>query len=78
MARIPVTVSVDDEHLDKLDDVVRQLREQGMTVDHVLVSLGIVTGSIEDVDGALRDLEGVLKVDLEGRRGLPPPDQEIQ
>jgi len=77
MAMIPVTVSVDDEHLDKLDDVVRQLREQGMTVDHVLVSLGIVTGSIEDVD-ALRDVEGVLRVDLEGSKGVPPPDQEIQ
>ena len=77
MARIPVTVSVDDEHLDNLDDVVRQLREQGMTVDHVLVSLGIVTGSIEDVD-ALRDVEGVLRVDLEERKGVPPPDQEIQ
>ena len=77
MARIPVTVSVDDEHLNKLDDVVRQLREQGMTVDHVLVSLGIVTGSIEDVD-ALRDVEGVLRVDLEERKGVPPPDQEIQ
>ena len=77
MAMIPVTVSVDDEHLNKLDDVVRQLREQGMTVDHVLVSLGIVTGSIEDVD-ALRDVEGVLRVDLEERKGVPPPDQEIQ
>jgi len=77
MVRIPVTVSVDDEHLDKLDDVVRQLREQGMTVEHVLLSLGIVTGSIEDVD-ALLDVEGVLRVDLEGRKDVPPPDQEIQ
>ena len=77
MARIPVTVSVDDAHLDKLDDVVRQLRERGMIVDHVLVSLGIVTGSIEDVE-ALQDVEGVLSVDLEGRKGVPPPDQEIQ
>jgi hypothetical protein len=77
MATIPVTVSVDDEHLDRLDDVVRRLRERGMTVDHVLVSLGIVTGSIEDVS-LLDDVEGVLRVDLEGRKGVPPPDQEIQ
>ncbi|MET0781760.1 MAG: hypothetical protein ABWY26_13370 [Microbacterium sp.] len=77
MAPIPVTVSVDDEHLDRLDDVVRRLRERGMTVDHVLVSLGIVTGSIEDV-GLLDDVEGVLRVDLEGRKGVPPPDEEIQ
>ena len=70
-------VTVDDEHIAVLGDVVERLRERGMTVDDVLESVGIVTGSTDDVD-ALAGVEGVLSVDVERRVDIAPPDAEIQ
>lgn len=72
-----VNVTVDDEHVATIEDVVDQLRERGMSVDRVLVNLGIVTGTAENVD-ALRDVAGILAVDNEGRMGVAPPGHEIQ
>lgn len=72
-----VTVSVDDEHVDAIDEVAERLREQGMRVDRVLASVGIVTGSVQDV-AALSAVPGVMSVDLEEGFDIGPPDQEIQ
>ena len=72
-----VTVTVDDEHLDTIDEVADRLRERGMRVDQVLASIGIVTGSVQDV-AALNAVPGVLRVDLPEGVDLGPPDQEIQ
>jgi gamma-glutamyltranspeptidase len=72
-----VTVTVDEKHLDAIEEVADRLRERGMRVDQVMASIGIVTGSIEDVD-ALRGVTGVESVAAEERVDLGPPDQEIQ
>ena len=72
-----VSVSVDDEHVNAIDEVADQLRERGMRVDRVLQSVGIVTGSAQDVT-ALSAVPGVLSVDPEQRFDIGPPDQEIQ
>jgi hypothetical protein len=74
-----VTVTVRDEYVDRLDDVVGNLRERGMTVDQVLGSLGIVTGSAPaDALGALQGVEGVASVDEQLTHQIAPPDAEIQ
>ena len=72
-----VTVTIDDEHLAASDEVADGLRERGLRVDQVLSSIGIVTGSVEDVD-VLRGVTGVESVAAEERIDLGPPDQEIQ
>ena len=77
MASIRAIVTVDDEHIAVLDDIVERLRERGMTVHDVLENTGIVTGSIEDVD-AIRDVEGVSSVDVDRQISIPPPDEDIQ
>lgn len=72
-----VTVTVDDEHLGEIAEVADRLRERGMRVDQVLASIGIVTGSVQDV-AALNAVPGVQRVDLPEGVDLGPPDQEIQ
>jgi hypothetical protein len=72
-----VSVTIDDAHLDTIDEVADRLRERGLRVDRVLASVGIVTGSVQDV-AALDSVPGVLSVDLEEGVDIGPPDQEIQ
>ena len=72
-----VIVSVDDEHVDAIDEVADRLRERGMQVDQVLASVGIVTGSVQDVP-ALDAVPGVMSVDREEVIDIGPPDGEIQ
>lgn len=77
MAR--VTVSVDDEHLDDLDQVADALRAQGMEIAQVLGSLGVITGRVpEDRRETLTAVEGVASVDDELIHRLPPPDAPVQ
>lgn len=77
MALGRVSVTVDDEHHRTIDQIADQLRERGMQIDQVLVSLGIVIGSVDDPD-VLRDVPGVLHVDREETMDVAPPDREIQ
>jgi hypothetical protein len=72
-----VSITVDEEHLGSLDQVVQALRERGMHVDSVLEGLGMVTGSTPD-PAALREVEGVSGVDAELEFRIPPPEDEIQ
>ena len=72
-----VTVTVDEDHLSSLDQVVDELRSHGMHVDAVLETLGMVTGSTTDVE-RLRDVDGVSGVDAQLEHRIPPPEEDIQ
>ena len=72
-----VSVTVDEEHLADMDQVVEALRARGMQVDAVLEGLGMVTGSAPDAE-VLRQVEGVSAVDAVMERHVPPPEDEIQ
>ena len=74
-----ITVSVDDEHLGDLDEVADKLRAAGMTVEQVLGSVGIITGSASsDCLAALEQLPGVVSIEAERSFQIAPPDAEIQ
>lgn len=73
----PVTVTVAEGHLGRIDAVVSELREHGMQVEQVLTGLGLVTGQAADL-AALRELTGVTSVDAAQQVQLPPPDAEVQ
>lgn len=69
-----VSVSVDDDHVDQIGMVVEALQHRGMTVDRVLGTLGVISGSIEDdARPALFGVEGVVSVDEAVNVQLPPP-----
>jgi hypothetical protein len=72
-----VSVTVDEEHLADMSQVVEALRAHGMQVDDVLEGLGMVTGRAPDTE-VLRQVEGVSAVDAVMERHVPPPEDEIQ
>lgn len=76
---VPVVVSLDDDHLDRFDDVAAQLTDHGLRIDQVLRALGTVTGRIDpsrivDIEG----VDGVSSVEEEHVVQLPPPDAPVQ
>ena len=76
---VGIVVSVDDDHLDGIDEVVAGLREAGMRVDAVHDTIGTVTGTADPASlNTLGSVPGV--ADVEPARGYqqPPPDSEVQ
>ncbi|WP_246632188.1 hypothetical protein [Pseudonocardia nigra] len=74
-----ITVSVGDDHVDHIDEVVERLRAAGMHVDQVLRPVGVITGSVETPAAeALGQLAGVVAVERQRTVRLPPPDAGVQ
>ncbi|TQM13967.1 ketohydroxyglutarate aldolase [Pseudonocardia kunmingensis] len=74
-----ITVSVADDALDRIDDVVTALEGGGMRVEHVLRPLGVITGSAEDTQlQALGAVTGVAAVEPQRTVQLPPPESDVQ
>jgi hypothetical protein len=76
---VSLLVSVDDDHLDRLDDVAAELRAAGMEIQRAMPTLGTITGSVpaahvEDI----RAVKGVADVESGREVQLPPPDSPIQ
>ncbi|WP_216204850.1 hypothetical protein [Amycolatopsis aidingensis] len=68
-----VIVSVTEEGVARLDQVVTELRATGLTVREVLAPLGMVTGMIRaGAVAALLDVPGVLDVEHARSYQLPP------
>jgi hypothetical protein len=66
MNRIRVAIAVDDEALDRVEEVVRACRALGFRGDSTLTGVGVFTGFIEvDNLDALRAVPGVAAVELE-------------
>ena len=76
---VRLTVSVDDAHLDRIDDVEAALREAGMSVERSLAAIGTITGLVPASKlPAVRATEGVAAVEAEREFRLPPPDSPVQ
>ena len=75
----PIVVTVSDAKLPDIEAVARQLVAKGMTVERVMPTMGVISGTAATVDvAALRDVDGVQGVERELAAGLPPPDSETQ
>ncbi len=74
-----ITVTVDDDHLARADEVADRLRAAGMTVEQVLGTVGIITGSVSTASPAsLEAVPGVASVEPETSFRIAPPDSDIQ
>lgn len=74
-----ITVSVDDDHLGRIDEVVARLQAAGMQVEQVLRPVGVITGSVDDTcRAALGTVPGVAAVEPQRTFRLPPPDADVQ
>ena len=77
---VEVNVLIDDEHLPKIDEVASALGREGLAVAKTLRSVGVITGSVADsgLTDALRQVAGVVGVEVNRDVQLPPPDAPVQ
>jgi hypothetical protein len=74
-----VTVSVADDAVDRIDEVVTALEHGGLHVEQVLRPLGVITGSVDtQLVHALGNVAGVAAVEPQRTVQLPPPDSDVQ
>jgi methylmalonyl-CoA mutase cobalamin-binding subunit len=74
-----VIVSVSDEHLGHIRDVVDALRKAGLDVKEVLEGTGTITGAAASDDWrGLSTVSGVASVEPAGSYQIPPPDSDVQ
>ena len=74
-----ITISVADDAIDRIDEVVAALEDGGMQVDQVLRPLGVITGSVDTQRvQALGAVAGVAAVEPQRTVQLPPPDSDVQ
>lgn len=79
MSKVQVTVSVDDAHLEQIDQVAEQLKAAGLDVEQTMSTLGIVTGSVDsDKMSDLSEVTGVDSVEVDRTITLPPPGSDVQ
>ncbi|WP_120003032.1 hypothetical protein [Nesterenkonia muleiensis] len=83
-------VTVDDQDLHRLDEIVAELESAGLEVIRVLRSLGQVTGRTQTKDAVggsaaedsapepLAAVSGVVSVDAVQQYSIKPPDAEVQ
>lgn len=69
--RESVIVTVNDEGIDRIDEVARHLQEAGLKVDRVLPITGVITGSCPpSAQGPLSAVRGVSAVENEVKAHL--------
>ena len=79
MEKLKVNVSVADDHLRSMQEVVQRLKDAGLSVEQTLEGLGIVTGTVEAAKlPALSGLEGVSAVETDREVRIAPPDSDLQ
>lgn len=79
MADEQVVISVADDQLARLTEVVDELRAAGLRVGEVLDSVGVVTGTVDGAAvSALSTVPGVLEVERSRVYRVPPPDSSVQ
>lgn len=83
-------VTVDDQDLHRLDEIVAELESAGLEVIRVLRSLGQVTGRTQTEDAVggsgaedsapepLAAVSGVVSVDAVQQYSIKPPDAGVQ
>ena len=74
-----ITVTIDDDHLARTNEVADRLRAAGMTVEQVLATVGVITGSVTATSPAsLEAVPGVAAVEPETSFQIAPPDADVQ
>ncbi|HWC11174.1 MAG TPA: hypothetical protein VG455_08125 [Acidimicrobiales bacterium] len=72
-------MTIADDHLGHAEEVAAELRAAGMTVDRVLGTIGLITGSVNPSERpSVEAVPGVAGVEEETTFQVAPPDAEIQ
>lgn len=83
-------ITVADDHLDRLDQIVAELERSGLRVERVLAGIGQVVGctkldesapgqaSSDPIRKRFTVVTGVVSVDAVRQYRVSPPDDEVQ
>lgn len=71
-------VTVDDDHVSKINEVAQELRAKGMDVESVMEATGMISGSYSKSASGLEKIPGVLSVEEPPQIQLPPPGSPVQ
>jgi hypothetical protein len=78
MARIPLKVVVDDDHILQTEKLSQAAARAGLSVESVMPEIGVIYGSGEEsLIDTLSQVEGVQDVDRETDFQLPPMSESI-
>jgi hypothetical protein len=74
-----VLITVDEKHVDRIEEVADELRRAGLNVKEILGSIGVITGRAEpSIRAELAGITGVTNIEDELTVQLPPPESDIQ
>ena len=74
-----VNISIADDHLDQIDEIVKRMERAGLRVDQRLDAIGVVSGSIDTARvQSLEGMAGVANVERSRQVSIPPPEEETQ
>ena len=79
MSKTSFIASVQEDHLDRIAEVVQGLNAKGFHVEQVLADIGMITGYTEDAStiGTVR-VKGINSLEPDRSVGISPPDSPIQ
>jgi hypothetical protein len=77
---VEVSITVDEGHLEALDDVAERLSAAGLRLGRTLPALGAIIGTLDDPRRLedLKAVQGVQAAELSRAIDLPPPDTPVQ
>jgi hypothetical protein len=65
VSNVNISISVDDEYVDKILEVVAELQVAGMNVENIMPILGVITGSVDSTQmDALSQVKGIAVVEV--------------
>jgi hypothetical protein len=77
--KVRLSLSVDDAHLNRLNEIGKAAQKAGLSIEQRLPDLGVLTGSIDSAKvAALHGIEGVQSVEEERSVGIAPPGSPVQ
>lgn len=77
MSDVQLVVTVDDEHIGRLPEVVEKLKAAGMNVESLMDRIGVVAGSCDSEKvGLLSRIEGVSHIAPEREFQIPELDMQ--
>jgi hypothetical protein len=76
---VDVVVTLAEDHISRIKTVAKRLTTQGLSINEVLETSGLITGSMQpDKIERLRKTKGVMALELSGDVQIAPPDSSIQ
>jgi hypothetical protein len=78
MPKFPISITVDDDHLDSTEAIARAIGESGLQVERVVPGAGSIRALGEEADlDALRAIEGVMEAVPDRGYRHPPMGSKI-